>query len=140
MCLNKPVNGEEIKECSKNKLLVKAGTQRGAQSNKAAFRLEVICQLLSLDFSRCMRNGKTGNEAKVRSLVIDSPRKPGTTRSHIISGKAGIKKSSSHDTGCLGLVHWEDPEGRYGDGGGRGEHVYTCGGFMLMCGKTNTIL
>jgi len=30
------------------------------------------------------------------------------------------------------------------EGGGRkvqvGEHVYTCGGFMLMYGKTNTIL
>ena len=37
-----------------------------------------------------------------------------------------------------------DPEGWYGEGGGRGvqdgEHVYTCGGFMLMYGKTNTIL
>ena len=45
---------------------------------------------------------------------------------------------------CLGLVHWDDPEGWYRDGGGRGvqdgEHVYTCGGFMLMYGKTNTIL
>jgi len=34
-----------------------------------------------------------------------------------------------HDTGCLGLVHWNDPEGWYGEGGGRrvqdGEHVYT---------------
>ena len=62
--------------------------------------------------------------------------------------------SSMHDTGCLGLVHWDDPEGWYGqmeeggvwDGeGGRrgvqdGEHVYTCGGFMLIYGKTNTIL
>ena len=48
------------------------------------------------------------------------------------------------DTGCLGLVHWDDPEGWYGDGGGRGvqdgEHVCTRGGFMLMYGKTNTIL
>ena len=26
---------------------------------------------------------------------------------------------SMHDTGCLGLVHWDDPEGRYGEGGGR---------------------
>ena len=25
-----------------------------------------------------------------------------------------------HDTGCLGLVHWDDPEGRDGKGGGRG--------------------
>ena len=26
---------------------------------------------------------------------------------------------SIHDTGCLGLVHWDDPEGWYGEGGGR---------------------
>ena len=36
------------------------------------------------------------------------------------------------------------PKGWYGEGGGRGvqngEHLYTCGGFMLMYGKTNTIL
>ena len=51
---------------------------------------------------------------------------------------------SIHDTGCLGLVHWDDPEGWYGEGGGRRvqdeEHVYTCGRFMLIYGKTNTIL
>ena len=23
---------------------------------------------------------------------------------------------SRHDTGCLGLVHWDDPEGAYGEG------------------------
>ena len=44
-----------------------------------------------------------------------------------------------HNTGCLGLVHWDDPEGWYGEGGGRrvqdGEHVYTCGGFMLIYAK-----
>ena len=49
-----------------------------------------------------------------------------------------------HDSGCLGLVHWDYPEGWYGEGGGTGlqdgEHVYTHGRFMLMCGKTNTIL
>ena len=26
-----------------------------------------------------------------------------------------------HDSGCLGLVHWDDPEGWYGEGGGREE-------------------
>ena len=26
---------------------------------------------------------------------------------------------SMHDTGCSGLVHWDDPEGWYGEGGGR---------------------
>ena len=25
-----------------------------------------------------------------------------------------------HDTGCSGLVHWDDPEGWDGEGGGRG--------------------
>ena len=44
----------------------------------------------------------------------------------------------------LGVVHWDDPEGWKGEGVGRGvqdgEHVYTRGGFMLMYGKTNTIL
>ena len=27
---------------------------------------------------------------------------------------------SMHDTGSSGLVHWDDPEGWYGEGGGRG--------------------
>ena len=48
------------------------------------------------------------------------------------------------DTGSLGLVHWNDSEGWYREGGERGfqdwEHVYTHGGCMLMYGKTNTIL
>ena len=48
------------------------------------------------------------------------------------------------DTWSLGLEYWDDPEGRYGEGGGTGiqdgEHVYTRGGFMLMYGKTSTIL
>ena len=49
-----------------------------------------------------------------------------------------------HDTGCLGLVHRDDPEGWYGEGGVRGvqdkEHMYTHGGLMSMYGKTNKIL
>jgi len=49
-----------------------------------------------------------------------------------------------HDPGCLGLVHSDNPEGWYGEGGGRrvqdGEHMYTCGEFILIYGKTNTIL
>ena len=51
---------------------------------------------------------------------------------------------SMHDTGCLGLVHLDDPEGWDGEGGGRGvqkgEHMYTHGGFMSVYGKTTTIL
>ena len=55
-----------------------------------------------------------------------------------------MNRQSRFDTGSLGLVHWDDPKGWYREGGGRGvlggEHVYARGGFMLMCGRTNTIL
>ena len=41
-------------------------------------------------------------------------------------------------------LHWDDPEGGYGEGGGRrvqdGERGYTCGRFISIFGKTNTIL
>ena len=62
----------------------------------------------------------------------------------IIYVKRIASLDSMHDTRCSGLVHWDDPKGWYGEGDGRGvqdgEHVYTCGRFMLMYGKTNTIL
>ena len=45
-----------------------------------------------------------------------------------------------HNTGFLGLVHWDDPEGWHREGEGRrvqdGEHVYTCGRFMLILNFT----
>ena len=51
--------------------------------------------------------------------------------------KQDASPGSMHDTGCLGLVHWDDPEGWYGEGGG---FMYTCGRFILIFGKTNTIM
>ena len=43
----------------------------------------------------------------------------------------------------LGAGARDDPEGWCGEGGGRrvqdGEHMYTCGGLVLMFGKTNTV-
>ena len=51
----------------------------------------------------------------------------------------GTAKKTERNT-----VHWDNPEGWYGEGGGRrvqdGEHMYTCGGFISIFGKTNTIL
>ena len=46
-----------------------------------------------------------------------------------------------HETGCSGLVHWDDPEEWDGEGGGSegqdGEHMYTHGWFISMYGKTH---
>ena len=54
------------------------------------------------------------------------------------------ENSEERDILKLGLVHWDDPEGWNGEGGGRrvqdGEHMYTCGGFILIFGKTNTVM
>ena len=47
---------------------------------------------------------------------------------------------SMHDTGCSGLVHWDDPEGedREGGGGGSGWGTqFTHGCFMSMYGKNH---
>ena len=38
---------------------------------------------------------------------------------------------SMNDTGCLGLAHWDDSEGWYGEGGGRREEGSTWG--TLVC-------
>ena len=62
----------------------------------------------------------------------------------ILSCKKRIASLGSiQDTGCLRLVHWDDPERLYGEGCGRGvqdwELMYTRGGFMSMYGKTNTV-
>ena len=63
----------------------------------------------------------------------------------ILSCKKRIASLCSiQDTGCLGLVHWDDLEEWDEEGGGRGvqdgEHMYTCDGSMSMYGKTTTIL
>ena len=48
---------------------------------------------------------------------------------------------SMRETGCLGLVHWDDPEGWDGEGGGRGfqngEHMFTHGRFMSIYGRNH---
>ena len=51
---------------------------------------------------------------------------------------------SMHDTGCLGLEHWGDPEGWYREGGGRGFRMRnTCTPVVdsrQRMAKTTTIL
>ena len=66
----------------------------------------------------------------LRKLKIELPYDPTIPLLGTYSGKA--------------TVHWDDPEGWYGEGVGRGvqdgKHVYTRRRFMLMYSKTNTIL
>ena len=45
--------------------------------------------------------------------------------------KIDCSPGSMHETGCSGLVHWDDLEGWDGEGSGKGvqdgEHMYTLG-------------
>ena len=61
---------------------------------------------------------------------------------HILSYVKQITSQGlMHETGCSGMVHWDDPEGWAGKGGGRavqdGEHMYTHGWFMSMYGRNH---
>ena len=49
---------------------------------------------------------------------------------------------SMHETGCSRLVHWDDPEGRDGEGGGfRMQNTYKPMADSCRCmAKTTTIL
>ena len=84
------------------------------------------------------------NSSKTRNSICSKIWENDIETCKISCMKRVASPGSMHDTGCLGLVHWDDPEGWNREGGGRrvqdGEHMYTCGGFILMYGKTNTIL
>ena len=49
-----------------------------------------------------------------------------------------------HETGCSGLVHWDDPEGWDGEGGGRGvqdeEHMLPMADSCQCMAEITTIL
>ena len=50
----------------------------------------------------------------------------GTETCKISCTKRVTSPGSMHDTGCLGLVHWDDPEGWYGEEGGGFRMGNTC--------------
>ena len=62
-----------------------------------------------------------------------------TSRDFYYHMKQIASPGSMHETGCSGLVHWDDSEGWDGEECGRGvqdrEHMYTHGWFMSMYGK-----
>ena len=99
--------------------------------------MEAVTDFIFLG-SKFIADGDCCHEIKRRLLL----RRKALT--NVYSMKRVASPGSMHDTGCLGLVHWDDPEGGNGEGGGRrvqdGEHMYTCGRFILIFGKTNTIM
>ena len=73
-----------------------------------------------------MRDSKT--ERDILNSLLDSVRdgegrmiwENGTESCKLSFVKRITSPGSMHDTGCSGLVHWDDPEGWNGEGGGRG--------------------
>ena len=84
-----------------------------------------------------MRDSKRDTDVKNRLLDSVGEGECGTIwensiETYILSYVKQItSQGSMHEIGCSGLVHWEDPERRDGEGGGRegqnGEHIYTHG-------------
>ena len=78
-----------------------------------------------------MRDSK--RDTDVKNSLLDSEGEGGMIWENgietcIISYKKRITSPGSiQDTGCMGLVHWDDPEGWHGEGGGNGVQAWgTC--------------
>ena len=88
-----------------------------------------------------MRDSKTDTDVKNRPLDSVGEGESGMIWENSIEAciLSYVKQIAS--PGCSGLVHWDDPEGWDGEEGGsgvqNGEHMYTHGSFMWMCGKNH---
>ena len=84
-----------------------------------------------------MRDSKRNTDVKNRLLDSVGEGKGGMILENSIETciLSYVKQIASpglmHETGCSGLVHWDDPEGWDGEAGERevqdGEHMYTYG-------------
>ena len=109
--------------------------QRIARRDKKVF-LSVQCKEIEENNNSLMDSVGEGEGGKIWENGIETCK--------ISCMKRVASPGSMHDTGCLGLVHWDDPVGCFGEGGGRrvqdGEHMYTSGGFIMVFGIINTLL
>ena len=132
------------KKCKKAKWLSEEALQIAVKRREVKSRGEKERYTrLNAEFQRIARRDKKAFLSD-QCKEIDEIWENGIETCIISCMKQVASPSSMQDTGCMGLVHWDDPEGGYGEGGGKrvqdGEHVYTWGRFMLIYGKTNTIL
>ena len=92
-----------------------------------------------------MRDSKRDTDVKNRLLDSVGEGEGGMIWENGIETLSYVKQIASpgsmNETWCSELVHWDDPEGWDGEGGGRGvqdgEHMYTHGCFMSMYGKNH---
>ena len=94
-----------------------------------------------------MRDSKRDTDVKNRLLDSVGEGEGGMIWENIIETciLSYVKQITSpglmHETGCSGLVPWDDPEGWDGERGGMGfeygEHKYTHGWFISMYGKNH---
>ena len=88
-----------------------------------------------------------GNDNPIQCSCLETPRDGGAWWAAVYGvaqSRTWLKRLSSSSSSSRVFPHWDNPEGWYGEGGVRrvqdGEHMYTCGGFISIFGKTNTIL
>ena len=62
-----------------------------------------------------MKKYREKRENRGKEVIKKSPR----NETLLSCMKRVASPGSKHDTGCLGLVYWDDPEGWNGEGGGR---------------------
>ena len=94
-----------------------------------------------------MQDSKRDTDVKNRLLVHVGERKGGAIWKNSIETcilpyvKKMTNPSLMHETWHSKPVHWDNPEGWDGEGGGRGVqdvgHMYTHGWFPSVCGKNH---
>ena len=94
-----------------------------------------------------MRDSKRDTDIKNRLLDSVGEGEGGmiwesSTEAFILPDVKQITSASlTHETGHSKLVHWDNPKGWDGEGGGKGVqdegHMYTHGWFMSMYGKNH---
>ena len=123
--------------------------EQGHLGALAPFRLSRCCQEASVKEPTRWIQGKLQNYNQIQCFYFKPLSCAVMIFKLLIWGLNHIWNKSPIQVRCTILDAWgwctgTTQRGWYGEGGGRrvqdGERVYTCGGFMLKYGKTNTIL